>query len=421
MAQIAGLSGVFHFRGSGGCCRPDRRTPLMPSILLLQVLNLCIGGASYLMIASSAGVWSHGTWREAEVGMAMFLANLAYASSVSLFGGIADRWGRTKIAILGAGVVGGAAVIGFVGTPLAAAIATILGFLGCAMFFPGNAGLFSDAKGPVEGASVPLHVKVSRYNLGWSLGNVVGFGGAFLLADQPSWVAFAVALGLSLVPIAVLARWWSLPPRPPAPEGDRAPHPALPLLTRMGRISLLLYALVGMSVISLLETTLARMPGVSEPHRLATATLAAYAVGYVLMFAMLGSWSGWVLRPLRLLALQGFLPLAALILLVLSEPGLGSMVGIGLLLGFAYGAVYTGSIYYSLRLPEGAAQAASLHETFLGVGSTVGPLVAMGALAWWATTGHPSLVGLGLYMALGAVVLFAWQASQIPAILKKMS
>ncbi len=394
----------------------------MPSLLLLQIFNLCIGGGSYLMIASAAGVWSQGSWREWEVGLAMFTANLTYMSTVGFFGRLADSWGRTRMAIVGAGVVGLGAVTGLVPSPLAAAVATVLAFLGCAMFFPGNAGLFSDAKGPETSAAVPLHVKVSRYNLGWSLGNVLGFGGAFLLAGSPPWWPFAAALGLSLVPMVALARWWSLPPRPPSPEGDRAPHAALPLLTRMGRLALALYALIGMAVISLLETCITRTPGITDAHRLATATLAAYAVGYVLMFALLGQWSGWVLRPLRLLALQGFLPVAVLVLLLqASAPTVIGMAVVGLLLGFTYGAIYTGSIYYSLRLPHGAARAASLHETFLGLGSTIGPVVAMGALAWWATTGHLALVGLGLYIAAMAVVVFAWQASQLPAILRKLS
>lgn len=391
----------------------------MPSLLLLQVLNLCVGGASYLMIASATGVWSSGTWREVEVGIAMFVTNLAYAISVSTGGRLADTWGRTRTAIVGASIVALGAGVGCVPHPCAAAAATILGFLGCALFFPGNAGLFSDAKGPATAAAVPLHAKVSRYNLGWSLGNVLGFGGAFLLAGQAPWVGFAAAILLCLVPIVVLSRWWHLPPRPPSPDGDRAPHPALPLLKRMGRVSLMCYALVGMSVISLLETTLARTPGVADPHGLATAALAAYAVGYVLMFALLGQWSGWVLRPGRLMALQVFLPLAAAAVAWQADsPGIVSLGVVGLLLGFAYGAVYTSSIYYSLRLPEGAARAAGLHETFLGIGSTVGPLLAMGVLAWWATTGRLPLVGLAGYMVAGAALLFTWQFSQLPGIRK---
>ena len=37
-----------------------------------------------------------------------------------------------------------------------------------------------------------------------------------------------------------------------------------------------------------------------------------------------------------------------------------------MLFGISYGAAYTGSIYYSLRLPHGASRAAGLHATFLG-------------------------------------------------------
>lgn len=148
-----------------------------PALLTLQLLNLLVGGGQYLGFATATGMWTAGGWSELQIGIAMTAANLCYAAFVAQGGRLSDRWGRARTAILGAGIALAAAVIALVvATPLAALVAIMLGCAGTAFFFPGNVGLFSDARSP-DGATAPaLHVKVSRYNLGWSGGNIAGFG-----------------------------------------------------------------------------------------------------------------------------------------------------------------------------------------------------------------------------------------------------
>ena len=389
----------------------------MPHILVLQFLNLLMGGGCYLVAVTSFGVWSSAGWSAVATGASMMAANLAYGGLVSFGGRLADGWGRARTAVSGAVLaVLGALVAALGDSAWSAVVGTFVCFAGSAFFFPGNAGLFSDAK-TSGGEQVPLHTKVSRYNLGWSSGNLCGFGLAWILADGAVGRGYWFAGGCFLVIAAVMLRWWTLPAQAPTASGDRADHPALKLLTRMGRVGLLLYCLAGMALISLLENTLSQKLDSRTAHQIATAALVAYAAGYFIGFVALGAWSGWVMRPWRLFAIAtGMLVAAAGFILcgVYQVVQVAPLAGCGFLLGLAFAAVYTASLYYSLRLPTGAARAAGLHETYLGVGATLGPLACGLFLSGWTN----ALAGLGVYIGVGAVLVLGWQVSQIPKITK---
>lgn len=388
-----------------------------PAILTLQLLNALIGAAQYLGFATATGTYIRGGWSPWQIGLAMTLANLCYASLVVQGGRLSDRWGRARTAIVGALIcVVSAAVALIADAPWSALTATMLGCIGSAFFFPGNVGLFSDARAPDGASALPLHVKVSRYNLGWSGGNMCGFCLAWAFALLPTRVGWATALLCSVVVVVVLVNWLNLPAQSPRADGDRAPHPALPRMIWMGRAALLIYCLLGMAFISLLARALTTEGlGAGAAQSAAAAAMFAYASGYFLIFVFLGFWDGWVLRPWRLLALQAPVMLAALGVVWLGTGGgridIGMLVGLGLLLGAGFGAVYTGSIYYSLRLPDGAARAAALHETALGLGSTIGP-VACGV--FMSVLGDGALGSLGMWMVLIAAVTLTVQALAIP-------
>ena len=387
----------------------------MPHILVLQFLNLLMGGGCYLVAVTSFGMWSSSGWSAVATGAAMMAANLAYGSLVGFGGRLADGWGRARTAISGAMIaIVGAMVALFGGSAWASVFGTIICFAGSALFFPGNAGLFSDAK-TSGGGHVPLHTKVSRYNLGWSGGNLCGFGLAWILSDGPVGRGYWFAGAGFAVIATVMLRWWALPAQAPSTSSDRADHPALKLLTRMGRVGLLLYCLVGMALMSLLENTLVEHLDPHSAHRVATAALVAYAAGYFIGFLVLGAWSGWVMRPWRLFAITIGMLLAAggfVICGVSNVVQVAPLAGCGFLLGIAFAAVYTASLYYSMRLPTGAARAAGLHETYLGVGATLGPLACGLFLSGWSN----ALMGLGVYIALGAVLVLGWQLTQLSAI-----
>lgn len=391
-----------------------------PPIVLLQVFNFAVGLGSFLAALNAIAAWNRVGWSESTIGILTTLGMVCYAGLVGIGGRLSDGWGRAKVAALGAGLAAlGCAVAAVHATGITALVAAMAGFAGSALFFPGNVGLFSDAQAPEGKAHLPLHVKISRYNLGWSAGNLAGFVGYGFLDRQPIWVGFAIAAIAFSVPTLWMCRWLHLPASVPQAEGDRAPHPALARLTRIGRVALMIACLLTMAQITMLQTTLQKqgLDGVAA-QAWAGRTLMVYSTCYVVMFLVFGWWGGWILRPWRLFTLQLSFVVGVVGYLLLAQgetiqPVLLTVCGGFLGIGFA--GAYISSIYYSLRLPHGAARAAALHETFLGIGNTCGPVLAGWALGAWNThSGQPPIAGLGLWMGLLAVVLVVWHLLMVP-------
>jgi len=336
--------------------------------------------SSYLALKLGIAAWTADGWTTTEIGVSVTLVGLSYATLVSLGGKLADRFGRARVSSCGVllGALGCALPL-LIHTPLAATATAMLSFAGCAFFFPGIAGLFSDSEAShAASATTPLHLRISQYNIGWSSGNVLGFVTAFLIGSLPDWIGYALCTAAFVVPFLILLQYIHLPPAQPASVGDRATHPDLERLTLNGRIGLLIACLVGFSLTAELDKALSEHLLASEASRRASFALASYSAGYCLMFILLGQWAGWVMRPRRLLWLQAGLLLGPIGMIVCGAAGLITVPWLTLvafITGLGYGAFYNASIYYSLRLPHGASRAAGLHETFLGVGISAGPVL----------------------------------------------
>jgi MFS family permease len=394
-----------------------------PSLRLLQGMNALVGFSQYLMMALSLTRLKAAGWTAWQIGLAMFAANLAYGGLVSFGGRLAEHWGRAKTSMAGA-AFGCASVILALAwdVPTAAFAATLGCFAGASFFYPGCAGLFSDFEPSSGAGQEPLHRKISGYNLGWSSGNLAGFALYGLIASWDVRLALLFpAAGFALASV-LMAPWRHLPPLPPKAEGDRSHHPALDFLIFMGRANLFIVSIGTMSMLALVEKALGPLADPLAARRLAGFTAAVYALGYVSMFGLLGRWRGWILKPWILWACQAGLVLgsASLIFLGLQPSSLGFLPLAGLLLGFGYGAAYTGSLYYSLRLPEGSSRAAGMHETFLGIGNTLGPLLGGLFLTIWAGFSTASLAGLGIFILCIGGLALGFQAVRIPALAGKL-
>ncbi len=355
------------------------------------------------MVANA--VWSGHGWPLTRIGLAVAATNLCYAAVVGVAGAVVERVGRARSCLIGAGLGAlGCAIAAWWPAPGTALAAAMASFLAMAFYFPGVAGLYSD------GAARPmrLHEKVSFYSLGWSLGCLVGFISYGALARTPT-IGFAIAaLGFAAMG-AAMWRWRSAPAAPPTADGDRAPHPALARLTPMYRCSVLLTAAATMATAALAQRILTTLGG-DAPSRCAT-LLAAHSAGTLAMFALMGRWDGWILRPGRTWWLQAPVALggAAMLLLAYAQaaPAAG-LACVGLLIGLGHGATYMASIYCSMRLPDGAARGAGVHEAFLGVGYVLGPPSAAMLIAHMSggVAGWPELAGLGwCVLGLAALVL----------------
>ncbi|MBA3700909.1 MAG: MFS transporter [Planctomycetes bacterium] len=388
-----------------------------PPLFLLQLCNALISLGSILALMLATVRLTAWEWPAWQIGLVTTLANLCYGGLVFIGGRLADHWGRARSGILGAGIGLGGAVMAIIdASPFGALAAAMCGMAGAAMFFPGSAGLFSDAASAAGGPPPALHRKIRRYNLGWAAGNLASFIGVGLLVGQPHELAYGIAALSFIAVAAALWDWRHLTPRPTAPSGDRSPHPALPHLTIMYRVNLFVACILGMALMTQLPKAFDASGSVGQTMqaaRLASAALSGYATCYILMFLLLGQWTGWVLKPQVLWACQaGFLLGSAGLLLLASwgEFPLLAVAACGGLIGSGYGAAYVGSIYYSLRLPEGVGRAAGWHETFIGMGNTMGPLLA-GLFMSFVCRG---ITGLAIFLLIAAVVMSLIQGVMIP-------
>ncbi len=384
-----------------------------PPTILLQLFNALTAVGSMLMLTVGITIWTAGKWDPLQIGIATTAANLCYGGLVAQGGLLAERWGRARAGILGSTIGAfGCLLALLIDHPAATVVAAMLGFAGPALFFPGSAGLFSDSAGAAGGPPPPLHVKVSNYNLGWATGNCIAFVLCGLVADQRA-LAYGISITAYLLVLIGLWRWRNLPPRSPQADGDRAPHPALPRLTMMYRVNLFIVCVLGFVVVSQLVKALSAS-GVdkAEATRLYSVVLSSYAGSYIAMFLVVRTWTGWILKPWRMWWCQMGYLFGALGLVIAWQqgPSLLLLAACGVLFGTGYGAAYTGSIYYSLRLPHGASRAAGLHETFIGLGQTVGPLLSGAFLSLVM----PGLGGLTVFVLIAAVAALVWQAALIP-------
>jgi MFS family permease len=393
-----------------------------PKLFSLQCANALIALGCILPLMLGTTNWTTWKWTAFEIGVVTTLANLCYGLFVSLGGRLADNWGRAKSGMLGCalGIMG--SLIAVLSDHAAATIiAAMSGMLAAALFYPGSAGLFSDAEGANGAPPLPLHRKIMRYNLGWSSGNLVAFFAFGLLDDAPRWVGYGTVVLSFLCVVGILFPYRALPLREKSADkngmlsDDRTPHPALAHLTLMYRCNLFIGCIVGMTLITQMQKSLVSQMDVTAATNTASAILSCYSACYIAMFMLLGFWSGWILRPLVLwLCQMGFL-LGAAGMVWAACCGYLSVWFLALcggLIGSGYGAAYVGSIYYSLRLPDGVGRAAGLHETFIGLGNTMGPLLA-GAFMSYAMSG---MLGLSIFLLCSAACTMLLQLGFMPSL-----
>jgi hypothetical protein len=70
-----------------------------------------------------------------------------------------------------------------------------------------------------------------------------------------------------------------------------------------------------------------------------------------------------------------------------------------------------------MRLPHGVSRAAGLHETFVGLGNTLGPVVAgltVDGIMELSGNSVSAISALAIFVILFAVINLGWQASMIP-------
>ncbi len=261
-----------------------------------------------------------------------------------------------------------------------------------------------------------LRVGTAAFNVVWaSAGVAMAWGLAPLIKAGHALLALPIA---SLITIASCALVAALPREPAGHVEDNQPHPEVyePLL-KVFRFMLPTSYLLMYCLNPLLPATIARL---SVPEAWAAPLASTFLVTRTLTFLLFGRWHGWHGRwrtPLwtgaALFAGFGLAVTAGSVPILVA--GL-SLFGLGL------GGIYAAALYYAMEVGGAAVDAGGTHETLIGLGYTLGPLVGLCGIWIGMGVDRPAsapVFTVALAIAVGVVAVIAairvrrhWRRSQ---------
>lgn len=242
---------------------------------------------------------------------------------------------------------------------------------------------------------------ISMYNLAWAGTSAIAYPIAGWLYDFHPITLFAVPIFFWFITFGVVVRFVPEinPGRVAKPketpnehtahdteiEIAQAEHVPVETVHRMRDMSrwgnLATYVLIS-AFMPMFPALSARLGFGEDTKTAATLFGALWMLSRVLTFVGLGRWHGWHFRPGMFHAAMLAMPIS-FGLMTLS----GSVVIAGaaqVVLGVAIGLIYSSSLFYSMHGETETGEAA-IHETVIGVGIFVGPLLAAGS-GWLART-----------------------------------
>ncbi len=300
------------------------------------------------------------------------LQGLPYVLVPPLGGRWGDRWGHDRLVRVGTlGMLAATLLTWLVHLPW-------LPFLTLPLFIAAMSLTW-----PSLEAAVVLHPgrlstpdRLGIYNLVWSaLGSLSFFSAGALFRFTPD------AMLLAVLAFHVLQFAWLIRPRRPGaqPEVERAPHRGdhIPQATkrtfkRLGWLGNGIGYLMLGGLMTLAPTLGDRL---SLPPSSAIWMIGVLFVARAATFALLWRWPGWHYRLPWMLAALAAGPLALAVIFFAGQ--LLWLVPALLLLGICAGLSYYSSIYYSLDYSDEKGEHGGGHESIIGLGGLLGPLVGV--------------------------------------------
>jgi MFS family permease len=313
------------------------------------------------------------------LGLLPVLSSGVYIVSALFFGRLSDRVSRTRMCRLGAWI----RALSAIGLTQARSVPALLAWMpvlgiASALFWPGLQAAIGEAYPERD-----LGRNLGAFNISWSGGKMLGFlcGGVIMasagFAPALLLAAGATALAALFVPARIHRAGEGAPAGAPAPEADSfAPGPqARRAWKRIGWSANFVLFGIGATLNYQYPKLLFALGFNGRDFGL---YLGAVYLFQTLAFVLLMRWGSWRFRlwplllsqTLTLGAVAGLGWLTSRPLILATAP----LVGLGL------GMSYTSSIYYSLFREGGAGRNTGIHESLLGTGTFLLPLLG-GALA----------------------------------------
>jgi MFS family permease len=319
----------------------------------------------------------------------MILSNLA--------GRLSDRFGRRVLIIAGPLIFGISCLLmtQTAGVKEILALAALNG-VSMAVFWPAFQAWISESR---NGSGLARNI--GSFNMSWTASQLLGptlSGLLFGLHPRlPFWLAAALCISLFLVLRA------SVGERIPQPQKERRPVPFAPGEPGGGRIFLYAVWFANFASFFILGNVRYQFPKLAlelalRPYLIGLLMSCVGLAQFLGFFSLRGS-ERWHFNKYYLLGAQGLAAFGLLLIIFFSQRIIFASAFI--MLGLCVSLTYYSSLYYTVLLMKRKGKGAGLHESILGSGVVLGPLLG-GITAQSAGLRTPYLLCLAV---LGAVIL----------------
>jgi DHA1 family multidrug resistance protein-like MFS transporter len=326
-----------------------------------------------------------------ELGLIGTISASVHMILAHLTGRISDRFGRRALMVAGPLIFGISCLlmtqIGSVKAVLA--LAALNGF-SMAIFWPAFQAWIAESQ---NGAGLARNL--GSFNMSWTASHLIGptlsgllFG---LHSRLPFWLAAVLCLSLFLVMRA------SVSERTPQPHKEREPVPSEHEEPNQGRTFLYAIWIANFAAFFILANARYQFPKLAMEL-----TLSPYVIGLLMSCIGLAQFLGffflrgterWHFNKSYLLGAQALAAVGLLFLFFFSRQLIFASAFI--MLGLCASLTYYSSLYYTVRLMKKKGKGAGLHESILGSGVVLGPLLG-GIMAHSAGLRAPYLLCLGV-------------------------
>ena len=346
-----------------------------------------------------------------QLGVITFLGNFVYVSLCPLLGTLSDRYGRRPFIVSSTLVFASAYFGAYLSTQVwHLYVVTAFSGLGHALFWPAV-----EAELAAEADSYQLRRRVGRFNISWSIGDIPGALVAGLAYDWQPQLPFliAAATGVAISAMNAVIRISAHTEETRTRHRETVSGHAVP----RDHVTFWRLALLANFFSAGLVSIVRRLfPDLAVEALRYTGTqwgllVMMVAISRTVVFAIMERRHGWLYRPKRLFFVQLLFPTGCL--LIIFAQSYWTFILAFACIGAASGVVYFSSLYYSVHGAGSQAQRAGLHESVLGLGAGVIPLVASSTRRlsephWGDTIRAPYLAGAALALlsiSIQAVIL----------------
>jgi MFS family permease len=333
-----------------------------------------------------------------ELGLVGTITAAVHMTLANFAGRLSDRFGRRALIVTGPMILTASCLImtqvGEVKMVLALAALNGLGF---AIFWPSFQAWVAD-----EQTGSGLARNIGSFNLSWTASQLIGPTLSGFLFVFHSRLPFLVAGGLSF--LLFFFMWASVRERERYPERKQAPLPAESKASNGQRSFLYAIWLANFASWFILGNVRYQFPKLAREL-----TMAPYMIGLLMSCVGLSQFLGfyflresdrWHFKKSFLLGAQ--ILAAAALLLIYRFSNKFIFASAFILIGVCVSLTYYSSLYYAVRLLAKKGKGTGLHESILGSGVVLGPLLG-GIAAQTAGLRTPYLLCLAVLSA--AVVL----------------